>query len=110
MKVLSNELGNDELKLHLFNRDTTKNNADNDSRLQKDIKEVAEIHNVDANLYDLLGNLKATTQPDIYKKQILSQMMDAKAYYKLASQKEVQVIQNEKMSNFSFLSIYVPLL
>jgi two-component system, NtrC family, nitrogen regulation sensor histidine kinase NtrY len=109
MKVLSNELGNDELKHHLFNRDTIQNNSDNDSKLQKDIKEVAEIHNVDANLYDLSGNLKATTQPDIYKKQILSHMMDPKAYYQLSTQKEVQVIQDEKMSNFSFLSIYVPL-
>lgn len=109
MKVLSNEIDNNELNHHLLTTANTNVANKNDAELQKVIKEVAEIHNVDVNLYDVLGNLKATTQPDIYKKQILSHMMDPNAFYKLSSKQEVQVIQDEKVSNFTFLSIYVPI-
>ncbi len=109
MKVLSNEIDNDEIKHHLFTAALSNVSNVNDAKLQKDIREVAEIQNVDVNLYDVFGNLKATTQPDIYKKQILSNIMDPNAFYKLSSKQEVQVIQDEKVSNFTFLSIYVPI-
>ena len=110
IKILENEIENVEANHQLLNASTSIDDMHNDVKLQKDIKQIAEIHNVDANFYDLRGNLKATTQPEIYKKQILSRMMDPNAYYQLSAQQEIQVIQNEQVSNFSFLSIYVPVL
>lgn len=77
--------------------------------LKSSMQDISEIHAVDANLYDLEGNLQATTQPDIYSKELLSNMMEPTAFYRLHYRKEIQCIQDEKVSNFSFLSIYIPI-
>ncbi|MDQ6814479.1 MAG: HAMP domain-containing histidine kinase, partial [Bacteroidota bacterium] len=79
------------------------------SELEKTFKEIAEIHNVDANFFDINGNLRVSTQPYMYNKSILSRMMDPNAFYRLRFNKEIQVIQEEKVSNFAYLSIYVPI-
>ena len=63
----------------------------------------------DANLYDLNGILQASTQPEIYNRHLLSLMMEPTAYYRLHFKNEIQFIHEEKVSNFSFLSIYMPL-
>ena len=79
------------------------------SRLEQTIGDISEIHSVDVNFYDLSGNLKVSTQPYVYKKQILSDMMEPNAYYRLHYNNEIQVIQKEKIGHFSYLSIYVPI-
>lgn len=79
------------------------------SELEKTFKEITEIHNVDANFFDLNGNLKVSTQPYMYNKGILSRMMDPAAYYSLHNNNEIQVIQEEKVSNFAYLSVYIPI-
>ena len=77
--------------------------------LAKTIQNIAEVHNLDANLYDLNGILQASTQPEIYNRHLLSLMMEPTAYYRLHFKNEIQFIHEEKVSNFSFLSIYMPL-
>ena len=79
------------------------------SELEKTFKEIAEIHNVDANFFDVNGNLRVSTQPYMYNKGILSRMMDPNAFYRLRFNQEIQVIQEEKVSNFAYLSIYLPI-
>ena len=78
------------------------------NELQRNINDIAEIHNIDVNFYDLSGNLIISTQPYIYRKQVLSLMMEPKAYYALHHKNEIQVIQNELIGNFKFTSIYAP--
>ncbi len=80
------------------------------SQLERSIGEISEIHDVDVNFYDLSGKLKVSTQPYIYNKQVLSNMMDPRAYYLLHNKHEIQVIQQETVGRFSYLSIYVPVL
>jgi signal transduction histidine kinase len=79
------------------------------SELEKTFKEIAEIHNVDANFFDLNGNMRVSTQPMMYNKGIFSRMMDPNAFYKLRYKNEIQVIQEEKVSDFAYLSVYVPI-
>jgi HAMP domain-containing protein len=79
------------------------------SDLEKTFKEITEIHNVDANFFDLNGNLRVSTQPYMYNKGLVSRMMDPKAFYKLRFQNEIQVIQEEKVSDLSYLSVYIPI-
>ncbi|HEX8462937.1 MAG TPA: HAMP domain-containing sensor histidine kinase, partial [Segetibacter sp.] len=108
IKILANEI---EVKIATNNFSDSGNTIDEtgaNSKLERTINEISEIHNVDANFYDLQGILKASTQPDIYKKQVLSKMMDPVAFGKLHYNKEIQLIQEEHVSRFSFLSIYVP--
>jgi methyl-accepting chemotaxis protein len=78
------------------------------NELERTINEISEIHNIDINFYDLSGNLKVSTQPYIYKKKILSDMMEPRAYYQLHYNKDIQFTQEEYVGRFSYLSIYVP--
>jgi two-component system, NtrC family, nitrogen regulation sensor histidine kinase NtrY len=79
------------------------------SQLEKSINEIAEIHSIDVNFYDLTGNLVISTQPYIYRKQILSGMMEPRAFFSLHYQNKIQFIQDENVGQFKFLSIYVPI-
>jgi signal transduction histidine kinase len=74
--------------------------------LQKLVNEVADIHNVDVNIYDLDGNLEVTSDEEVYKKGILSNKMHPLAYFHLNRLREVLRVQDEKVSSLSYLSIY----
>lgn len=76
--------------------------------LQELVDEVSDIHGVDVNVYDLNGDLKVSSDPTVYTKGVLSSKMDPTAYYHLARLSKVQHVQNEKIANFSYLSIYAP--
>jgi two-component system nitrogen regulation sensor histidine kinase NtrY len=99
-QVAAHELSDDVVKIY---------DEGASSRLEATIGEISEIHSVDVNFYDVGGTLKVSTQPYIYKKQILSHMMDPEAYYRLHYNNEIQVIQKETVGHFSYLSIYVPI-
>jgi two-component system nitrogen regulation sensor histidine kinase NtrY len=79
------------------------------NQLERSINEISEIHSIDVNFYDLAGNLIISTQPYIYRKQILSGMMEPEAFYHLHYNNEIQYIHQENVGAFSFLSIYVPI-
>ncbi|HWJ28801.1 MAG TPA: hypothetical protein VNS32_19810, partial [Flavisolibacter sp.] len=74
--------------------------------LQKLVNDVADIHNVDVNVYDLQGNLEVTSEDDVYKKGILSTKMHPLAFYHLSRMREVQRVQEESLSSLDYLSIY----
>jgi signal transduction histidine kinase len=76
--------------------------------LQELVDEVSDIHGVDVNVYDLNGDLKVSSDPTVYTKGVLSTKMDPTAYYHLDRLSKVQHVQNEKIANFSYLSIYAP--
>lgn len=78
------------------------------SDLEKKINEVSEVHNVEVNLYNTSGTLKASTQPYIYNKHLLSDKMDPIAYHELVINKKVHFIHSEKIAGLDFLSIYIP--
>ena len=109
MKVLSSEVQDNVDSKNLFFGSAIVFGSDDNRKLQKVINEIAELHGVDVNMYGLNGNLLATTRPEIYKKQILSNIMDPNAFDKLVYQKEIQFTHDEKVSGFSFLSIYSPI-
>lgn len=74
--------------------------------LQVLIDEVADIHNVDVNVYDLDGNMQVSSETEIYSTGILSTKMHPEAYYHLNRMRQVQYVQEETMSTLSYLSIY----
>ncbi len=79
------------------------------SQLEETIANVSEIHGVDVNFYDVNGVLRISTQPYIYNKHILSEMMEPKAYYRLHFANDIKYIQNESVGKFGYVSIYVPI-
>ncbi|HVG16986.1 MAG TPA: HAMP domain-containing sensor histidine kinase, partial [Chitinophagaceae bacterium] len=74
--------------------------------MQNLVTEIADVHDVDANLYDVLGNLQVSSFDEVYTKGILSTKMHPLAYYRLNNLNEVQRVQKETMSSLNYLSIY----
>ncbi|MBC7935457.1 MAG: HAMP domain-containing histidine kinase [Rhizobacter sp.] len=77
--------------------------------VEKSLLNIAEIHGVDVNIYDLKGDLKISSLPLPYIKGIVSIKMEPVAYLHLNTQKEVQYFQKEHIGNLKFLSSYVPI-
>lgn len=78
------------------------------SGLQNLVNEVSDIHGVDVNVYDLDGDLKVSSEANVYTKGVLSKKIDPGAYYHLSRLRQVQHSQEEVIGNFSYLSIYSP--
>jgi signal transduction histidine kinase len=79
------------------------------SEVQKLVNEISEIHNVDVNVYDTSGNLQVTSQPVVYRDGFLSKKIHPMAFYYLNKMRWVQQVQQEKISEKKYLSIYSPL-
>jgi nitrogen fixation/metabolism regulation signal transduction histidine kinase len=72
------------------------------------VNEVSDIHGVDVNVYDLKGNLQVSSQANVYTKGVLGKKIDPVAFYHLDRLRQIQHSQDEKIGNFSYLSIYSP--
>ncbi len=79
-------------------------------KLEQTIAKISEIHATDFNVYDIDGNLQASSLPLPYNKGIVSTRMDPLAYYHLNRLREVQYFKNEKIGDLNFVSNYVPVI
>ena len=77
--------------------------------LTQSVYQLSEIHNVDFNIYDLDGTLKISSQPFIVGKGVISNKMNALAYYNLTKKTSAQYVQQETIGNSAYLSMYVPI-
>jgi two-component system nitrogen regulation sensor histidine kinase NtrY len=62
----------------------------------------------DINLYDLSGNLIASSRPQIFEQGLISQKMDPIAFNQLKVHKQFEYTHNEKIGKLDFLSCYMP--
>lgn len=76
--------------------------------LQKLVDDVSDIHDMDVNVYDIEGNLKVSSEANVYRKGVLSTKMNPVAFYNLSRLRQVQRVQNEKIADLSYISIYAP--
>ena len=60
------------------------------------------------NMYDLGGNLIASSRVKIFDEGIMNTKMDAQAFQKLKYKNEVQFIHTENIGNLSYISVYIP--
>lgn len=72
------------------------------------VKNIAEVHGLDVNLYTVGGDLKASSLALPYVKGILSTKMDPVAFWHLNTGREIQYLQKEKIGTLSFVSDYIP--
>jgi signal transduction histidine kinase len=108
MTVLVNEMKK-RISEHSMLDDVTKiYEHGSDKELKKLVTDVADIHNVDVNVYDLHGNLQVSSQENIYEKGVLSKQMNPEALFHLSRLREVERVQQENISKLSYLSIYAP--
>ena len=107
--VMQNEVRNSLSDLTTFDDVIQVYDAIYKEKLDKTITKISELHSVDINIYDLNGNLKASSLPLPYNKGIVSNLMDPEAYYHLNQLREIQFFKNETIGTLSYLSNYVPI-
>jgi nitrogen fixation/metabolism regulation signal transduction histidine kinase len=108
MNVMANEMKKRIADFSVFDDVAKIYDPGSNGGLKKLVNEVANIHNVDVNIYDLDGNLKVSSQENIYDKGVLSKQMNPEAFFHLSRLREVERVQQEYISNLSYLSIYAP--
>ncbi|MGH2552790.1 MAG: ATP-binding protein, partial [Chitinophagaceae bacterium] len=108
MKIMVNEMQKKISEHNTFDDVVKLYDSVSNTGLQNLVNEVSEIHGVDVNVYDLEGNLQVSSEANGYTKGVLSKKMDPTAYYHLNRLRQVQHAQEEKISNFYYLSIYSP--
>ena len=62
----------------------------------------------DINLFDLNGNLLATSRPEIFDQGLIGTKMNVTAFTEMAGNNQTEFVHNEKVGNLEFLSAYVP--
>lgn len=110
VQVMSTEIQSQISTNASFNDEININDIGTSSKRERTINEISKIHSVDINFYDKNGVLQVSTQPYVYNKQILSEMMEPMAFYRLHYKHEIHVVQNEQVGEFTYMSIYVPVI
>ncbi len=108
IQVMTNEIQENIKNQLTFNDLEAETDLNYTGDLERRIIQISELHNVDINFYDVNGNLKVSTQPYIYNKQILSEKMQPNAFYELHYNHRTQFFQKEHIGNFYYLSVYTP--
>jgi signal transduction histidine kinase len=78
--------------------------------LNFELMRVSDIFRTDINLYDLKGNLIATSRPEVFEKGLVSPLMDHLAYQDMSLYYSSSFIQHEHIGGLEYLSAYVPLI
>ncbi len=68
----------------------------------------SEVFFTDITLFTREGNLLASSRPQVFQSELLSQNMNANAYYQLSFLKNSFFIQNEQIGTQEYLSAYLP--
>ena len=78
--------------------------------LYNDLYKLSNIFRTDINIYDVNGDLLATSRPEIFGKGITSDRMNSKAFYELSERYQLNYFQPEKIGKLSYLSAYEPII
>ena len=74
------------------------------------MQKYSEVYNSDINIFDIDGNLLASSRPEVFKQEFLSRKMEYNAYVALRYNHLYQIIQQEKIGELTYYSAYVPLI
>ncbi|QCK14640.1 hypothetical protein DCC35_07735 [Mangrovivirga cuniculi] len=74
--------------------------------LERELKEISRYAQLDINLFDVDGQLLATSQPRIFEKKIFSEQLNPEAYAKIIEKGYEEIILDEKAGDLSFKSSF----
>jgi two-component system, NtrC family, nitrogen regulation sensor histidine kinase NtrY len=72
------------------------------------LKKFANVFFTDINLYDLDGNLLASSRPKLFDSGLTSRKMNPRAYLEVAINGRTEFIHDENIGRLDYLSAYVP--
>ena len=78
--------------------------------LYGELNKLSNIFRTDINIYDVNGQLLATSRPEIFDKGLTSDRIDSKAFYELSERFQLKYFQPEKIGTLSYLSAYEPII
>ncbi len=73
------------------------------------LMQLSNIFYSDINLYDMQGNLYASSRPEIFELGLIGEQMNPEAYSEMLLKNNARFVHKESISNLSYLSAYVPL-
>jgi two-component system, NtrC family, nitrogen regulation sensor histidine kinase NtrY len=72
------------------------------------LKKFSNVFFTDINLYDLHGNLYASSRPKVFDEGLVSRKMNPEAYLQISVDKKSEFIHDENIGNLAYLSDYLP--
>lgn len=72
------------------------------------LKKFSNVFFTDINLYDLEGNLYASSRPKVFDQGLASRKMNPEAFRQISIQKKSEFIHDENIGNLAYLSAYLP--
>jgi two-component system, NtrC family, nitrogen regulation sensor histidine kinase NtrY len=108
-KIIGNDLTKAITKI-LVTETAFNDSASTETPLAAVVNRLAEVHGHDINLYNLAGDLKASSISLPYQKGIVSTKLQPLAYAHLNKGNEIQYYQKEKIGSLDFVSNYIPVL
>lgn len=69
---------------------------------------LSNIFYIDINMYNIDGNLMATSRPEVFGKGLIGNKINMKAYRALVTEMKSEIIHNEKIGHLNYISAYVP--
>jgi signal transduction histidine kinase len=72
------------------------------------LKKFSNVFFTDINLYDLEGNLYASSRPKVFDQGLASRKMNPVAFSEISIQKKSEFIHDENIGNLAYLSSYLP--
>jgi signal transduction histidine kinase len=72
------------------------------------LKTFSNVFFTDINLYDVTGNLYATSRPKVFDEGLVSRKMNPEAFLQIAIDKKSEFIHDENIGNLAYLSDYLP--
>jgi signal transduction histidine kinase len=110
IRIMENEVRSAFENVAMFDDEIKIYDSVYQNKLEQTISKISRIQGVDINVYDIDGNLQASSISLPYNKGILSKKMDPIAFYHLNNQKEIQYFKDEKIGKLNFVSNYVSVL
>jgi len=111
MQIMVNQVQSHISQHHSFTYDTVFYEPVFSEQMEQLVQEMSEVHGMDVNLYDTIGNLRVTSNQDmnIYSSGVLSTKMNPLAYFRLFRLMQIQTVTNEQVGKLDYLSIYSPI-
>ena len=78
--------------------------------LYRELYKLSNIFSTDINIYNINGDLIATSRPEIFAKGVTSERMNSQAFYELSERYQLNYFHPEKNGTLSYLSAYEPII
>ncbi len=78
--------------------------------LYSELYKLSNTFRTDINIYDLNGELLATSRPEIFDRGVISERMNSDAFYELSEKYQLNYFHPENNGTLSYLSAYEPII